>query len=117
MQEKIDIYQEERPWGNFRQFTHNTPSTIKIITVKADETLSLQSHTKRSEFWHVISGNGMFEIDGNKYNVVVGDEKIILIGSKHRITAGNNGIEVLEIALGDFDEDDIVRYNDKYGRV
>jgi len=46
-----------------------------------------------------------------------GIEKEIKIGSKHRMQAGSDGMEVLEIALGDFDESDIVRYEDKYGRV
>lgn len=110
------IFQEERPWGNFRQFTHNTSSTVKIITVKANEILSLQSHQKRSEFWHVLTGTGFFQIEDKVYNVKEGDEYNILQGVKHRISAGPLGMEVLEIAIGDFDEEDIIRYEDKYGR-
>jgi mannose-1-phosphate guanylyltransferase/mannose-1-phosphate guanylyltransferase/mannose-6-phosphate isomerase len=114
---EFKIYQEERPWGNFRQFTHNIFSTVKIITVKPNEILSLQSHQKRSEFWHVISGDGIVEIGEIKKNTVVGDEHEIAVGEKHRLGAGQNGIQVLEIAFGDFDEDDIVHYEDKYGRL
>ena len=117
MEEKIDIYQEERPWGNFRRFTLNTPSTVKIITIKAGEQLSLQSHEKRSEFWRVIAGSGMWDIDGGKHDFFVGDEKLIPRGSKHTIMAGSSGITILEIALGEFDETDIKRYEDKYGRA
>lgn len=115
--DKLKIYQEERPWGNFRQFTHNDPSTIKIVTVKPNEILSLQSHKKRSEFWRVISGSGIIEIENTKYNAVEGDEYDIPVGAKHRLSAGKSGIEVLEIAVGNFNENDIVRYEDKYGRV
>lgn len=115
--EQLNIYQEERPWGNFRQFTKDEKSTVKIITVNAGESLSLQSHEKRSEFWRVITGSGTFEIDNQKYEVVEGDEYNISIGSKHRIEAGPSGISVLEIAIGDFDENDIIRYEDKYGRT
>lgn len=111
------VFQIERPWGNFRQFTHNESSTVKIITVKPNEILSLQSHNKRAEFWHVITGSGTVEIGEIKKNTVVGDEHEIPIGVKHRLGTGSDGISVLEIATGDFDEEDIIRYEDEYGRV
>ena len=117
MQDNIQIYEEERPWGRFRRFTENTLSTVKIITVSPDCKLSLQSHNKRSEFWRVISGSGVFEIDNNKYDVKVGDEKNIPLGVLHRISAGSEGLSVLEIATGEFDENDIIRYEDDYGRI
>lgn len=117
MEENLNIYQEERPWGNFRKFTENTNSTVKIITVKPNEELSLQSHSHRSEFWRAIAGGGWWDIDGSKQDFLIGDEKFVKIGSKHRIIAGDEGITFLEIALGKFDEGDIVRYEDKYGRA
>lgn len=117
MENQLKIYQEEKPWGNFRQFTHDTPSTIKIITVNANEEISLQSHASRAEFWRVVSGNGVFEVDDKNYPVTVGDEQYVSVGVKHRIKAGADGIAVLEISLGKFDEGDIIRYEDKYGRV
>ena len=115
--EKLDIYQEERPWGSFRQFTHNILSTVKIITVKPGEVLSLQSHKKRAEFWRVISGEGTVEIGEKKENAIVGNEYEIRIEEKHRLSAGIQGIQIMEIATGEFDEKDIIRYEDKYGRV
>ncbi|HEY5589284.1 MAG TPA: phosphomannose isomerase type II C-terminal cupin domain [Candidatus Paceibacterota bacterium] len=117
MKDNLKIYQEERPWGFFRRFTHNTPSTVKIISVKPNEDLSLQSHSKREEFWHVIKGSGVFQLGDDKHNVEVGSEQYVPLETKHKISSGSDGIEVLEIALGDFDEDDIIRYEDKYGRV
>lgn len=117
MKDELDIYQEERPWGSFRRFTDNITSTVKILTVKPNEELSLQSHDKRKEFWRVIKGDGIFDINDKKYIVEVGDEHFISIGSKHQIKAGSDGMEVLEISLGEFNEDDIIRYKDKYGRV
>ena len=114
---KSNIFQIERPWGNFRQFTKNDPTTIKIVTVKPNEILSLQSHKNRSEFWHVISGSGIVEIEEIKKETVIGDEFEIGVGEKHRLSAGPNGMQVLEIAIGDFDESDIVHYEDKYGRI
>lgn len=117
MRDNFNIYQEERPWGFFRRFTNNTSSTVKIITIKPNEELSLQSHKNREEFWHVIKGDGIFEVGDKKYIVEEGIEQYIPVKTKHKIKAGALGIEILEIALGEFDEGDIVRYEDKYGRV
>lgn len=114
---KSNIFQVERPWGNFRQFTHNELSTVKIITVKPNEILSLQSHEKREEFWCVIGGSGTVEIGEVKKETNIGDEHEIKIGEKHRLGAGPEGIQVLEIATGDFDEEDIKHFEDKYGRI
>ena len=111
------IFQEERPWGNFRQFTHNTVSTVKILTIKPNEGISKQSHSKRSEFCHIISGSGTMEIGGKIYEAKEGDEYNVPAHAIHRAVAGPNGLIYLEVDEGDFDENDIVRYEDKYGRV
>ncbi len=114
----IDAYQEERPWGNFRQFVKDAPCTVKIITVNPGAMLSLQSHEGRAEFWHVLGGEGIVEIDGTKSDVRKGDEYSIPQGAKHRLGAAEgSALEVLEIATGHFDESDIVRYEDRYGRA
>ena len=115
--EEIKPFQIERPWGNFRQFTHNVVSTVKIITLKPNEALSLQSHTKRDEFWRIIGGSGVVEIGDIKYNVSEGDEHYVPINAKHRAISGPSGLVFLEIDTGDFEENDEVRYEDKYGRV
>lgn len=117
MDSNLEIYQEERPWGFFRRFTNNIKSTVKILSVKPNEELSLQSHRERSEFWRVISGSGIFEIDDKKIEVKEGDEQYVPIMAKHKIISGSQGLEILEIGLGKFEENDIIRYEDKYGRV
>ena len=114
---KSKTFQIERPWGNFRQFTKNDNSTVKILTVNPNEILSLQSHHHREEFWHIISGDGWVEIEGVKIEAKAGDEYEVKKEEKHRLSAGLNGLQVLEIAIGDFDEQDIIHYEDKYGRV
>jgi len=116
--EELKPFTIERPWGNFRQFNQNSPVTVKILTVKENEELSLQSHAKRAEFWRVLKGNGIMETGENKHDVVPGYEQNIPIGVKHKIIAGPSGIQILEIAIGDFlEEKDEVRYEDKYGRA
>jgi mannose-1-phosphate guanylyltransferase/mannose-1-phosphate guanylyltransferase/mannose-6-phosphate isomerase len=116
VEKNLKIYQEERPWGLFRKFTENIPSTVKIIKVLPNEELSLQSHEKREEFWRVIKGDGIFEVADKKYVVEEGFEQYVPIKTKHKMASGTLGMEVLEIAFGEFDENDIVRYEDKYGR-
>ena len=115
--EEIRPYKEERPWGNFIQFSKNQTSTVKIITVNPNQTLSLQSHKNRSEFWRVLDGDGMVTIDEKIMPATQGAEFFIPKNTKHRISAKENGVRFLEIALGDFDENDIERFADEYGRA
>ena len=108
---------ENRPWGMFETFAKNTPCTVKIITVNAGESTSLQRHKERDEFWYVISGEG---------KVVVGDDEInaepkmtffVPKNTKHRIEGGVVSFQLLEVSFGEFDEKDIERIEDKYGRA
>ena len=110
-------YREERPWGEFVEFARNTPSTVKIITVNAGQAFSLQTHAKRDEFWRVISGDGTIEIGGTKVSIEIGGDHFVPRAMAHRITAGTSTVVVLEVSLGDFDEKDIVRLEDRYGRT
>lgn len=110
-------YHEDRPWGSFDLFAQNIPCTVKIITVKAGECTSLQQHTKRQEFWRIISGTGELTIGNDRFSVVPADSHIVLPETPHRISAGDTNIVLLEISTGDFDEDDIDRLEDKYNRI
>lgn len=107
----------ERPWGAFRQFNLNSPVTVKIHRIKPQGTSSLQSHAKRAEFWHIISGSGKIIIGDQEQEAKEGDEFMAGIGVKHRWVGGATGMVVLEVATGEFDEEDITRYEDKYGRA
>jgi mannose-6-phosphate isomerase-like protein (cupin superfamily) len=115
--EEFKPFTVERPWGNFRQFTFNSLSTVKILTLKPNESLSLQSHAKRSEFMKIIQGSGIVEVGDMKYDAKEGEEHNIPVDTKHRATAGSFGLTYLEISLGNFEENDEVRYEDKYGRA
>lgn len=115
--EEIRPYKEERPWGNFIQFSENQSSTVKIITVDPNQTISLQSHKHRNEFWKILDGNGVVTIGDEIMPAVQDDEFFIPQNTKHRIATQDTGIRFLEIAIGDFDEDDIERFEDEYGRV
>jgi len=90
---------------------------IKIITVLPGEILSLQTHEKREEFWHIISGNGTAQVNYEVKPIGPGDEIFVYKATRHRVSGGSETLVFLELAFGDFDEGDIVRLEDKYGRV
>lgn len=106
---------EKRPWGKFERFTLNEKSTVKIITVSRGEAFSLQYHHKRKEFWQIISGKGFITLENKRKKIKAGDEFLIPAGTQHRIEATTK-IKLLEIAFGFFNEKDIIRLDDKYGR-
>ncbi len=106
-----------RPWGSFIEFTKNNPSTVKILVVNKGEEFSLQFHKNRKEFWRVLSGTPTIFIGDRKLVANKGDEFIVDKGEKHRIRAKDNEVQILEISFGEFDENDIVRIEDKYGRI
>ena len=113
----MKIYSENRPWGKFEKFHENKPCTVKLIYVNANSRLSLQYHKKRSEFWKVIKGTAMVEIDEKTITLQEGETITIPRQTKHRVSALENDCIILEIAYGKFDENDIVRLEDDYHRV
>ena len=112
----MDKYEEKRPWGGFEQFCKNAKCTVKILSVNPGEELSLQYHRKRDEFWKVIGGEAVIVIGDSETRASEGDEFFIKKGQKHRIRTEDSAARVLEISFGDFDEDDIVRLEDRYKR-
>ncbi len=107
----------KRPWGQFEQFTHNETTTVKIISIDTNSSLSLQYHNHRVEFWRVLSGRPILTIGEKKMEAQAGDEFTIQKLEKHRIETKGEAAQILEIAYGDFDEEDIIRVEDKYGRA
>lgn len=108
----------KKPWGAFTQFTHNEKSTVKILEVKPKELLSLQSHKKRTEFWYVLEGNPTIVLNTKIKKYKPGESVKFGPRTKHRIiNETRKKVRILEISLGNFDEDDIIRYEDKYNRI
>lgn len=108
---------EERPWGSFEEFTLNEASTVKILRLAPGKRFSLQKHAHRSEWWRVIEGSGIATVGEEERSVVVGDTIEVPVGTLHRLAGGENGLAVLEISIGTFEEDDIIRTEDDFGRV
>jgi len=105
----------KRPWGDFKQFTLNEKSTVKIIEVNPDSILSLQKHNKRKEMWYFIT-EGYAQIGNKKIKVKKGGVVTINKNTLHRLYSKNKPVMILEVSFGTFDENDITRLEDKYGR-
>jgi mannose-1-phosphate guanylyltransferase len=113
----MKVHTESRPWGRFEKFNENKRCTVKLMYVNANSRLSLQYHNKRSEFWKVIKGAAMVELDDKKVVLTEGETLSIPRHSRHRVGALDSECLILEIAYGSFDENDIVRIEDDYNRA
>ena len=107
-----------RPWGSFRVIETQETFQVKQLVVSPGSRLSLQSHKFRAEHWFVLQGIAKVEIDGLIQNLHAGESVQIPIGSQHRVEAiGDSSLIFIEIQTGSsFDENDIIRYQDDYGR-
>lgn len=106
----------ERPWGGY-QIIYERAEVVKILTINPGARLSLQKHTFRSEKWYVVAGDMLAVIDGESIEMEVGKPVLVDVGKVHRlINVGNEVGRVVEIIEGVYDEDDIERLEDDYGR-
>lgn len=116
--ELLRVTKSERPWGRFEQYTHNLPCTVKVITVVPGGTLSRQYHHRRDELWVVLDPGACVELDNTVLHPAPEEKLFIPKETVHRLySTGENEVRILEISFGEFDEEDIVRLEDIYGRV
>ena len=107
---------EKRPWGRFEQFTKNEPCTVKLIYLDPDKRLSLQYHSKRTEFWKVVKGPIKVQLEKETKLLNEGETILIPKMAVHRLIGAGSPAIVLEISMGEFEEEDIVRLEDDYRR-
>lgn len=111
-----DAEEVVRPWGGFRvvgQFSGRI--TVKIVKIKPGGRLSLQRHRNRDEEWTVLTGRATATVEDRVYHLHVGDRTTAYRTWVHRLES-EAGAELLEVSYGEFDEDDIERLSDDYGR-
>jgi len=107
----------ERPWGSFKQYANNRDCTVSLMTVQPGQRLSLQSHTGRAELWIVIDDGAVVQVGETQREHRAGDEIWIPANEKHRLSCrGDKPVRVLEVAFGNWQQDDIQRYADDYER-
>lgn len=108
-----------RPWGKYDSIDFGKRDQVKRITVKPGEKLSIQKHHHRSEHWIVVSGTASV-LNGDKTILVTEDESTYIpLGTIHALeNPGKIPLEMIEVQTGSYlGEDDIVRFEDRYGRV
>lgn len=108
-----------RPWGYYTCMNSGDGYLTKTICVMPKHKLSIQSHNHRSEHWVVLEGTALVLKDGKEYNVYAGDSIDIPLGVKHSLqNLYDEELKIIEIQKGDYiSEDDIIRYEDCYGRI
>lgn len=115
----VDYEIFQRPWGFYKTTVLNDYFQSKVISVKPGQQLSLQSHNHREEHWIVAHGTGTVQIEKSIINVSCGSSLFIPMGAKHRLTNTDEkeNLIITEVQIVDYlGEDDIVRYEDIYGR-
>jgi mannose-1-phosphate guanylyltransferase len=108
-----------RPWGTYTVLEEGPGFKIKRIEVKPGASLSLQLHHRRSEHWVVVRGTARCTSGESVFDLPKGESTFIPVETMHRLeNRGTDLLAIIEVACGDYiEEDDIVRYDDKYGRV
>lgn len=115
----VDYEIFQRPWGFYKTTVLNDYFQSKVISVKPGQQLSLQSHNHREEQRIVAHGTGTVQIEKSVINVSCGSSLFVPMVAKHRLTNTdeNENLIITEVQIGDYlGEDDIVRYEDIYGR-
>jgi mannose-1-phosphate guanylyltransferase len=107
-----------RPWGSYDGVTEGGRWQVKKIVVNPGASLSLQMHHHRAEHWIVVAGTALVEKNGVEELVGENQSTYIPLGCKHRLTnPGKIPVEMIEVQSGPYlGEDDIVRFEDRYGR-
>jgi len=107
-----------RPWGSYDGIESGPGFQVKRITVKPGASLSLQMHHHRAEHWIIVKGSARVTCDENVFDLAANQSTFIPLGSKHRLqNLGSEMLELIEVQSGDYlGEDDIVRFEDVYGR-
>jgi mannose-1-phosphate guanylyltransferase/mannose-6-phosphate isomerase len=114
--ERPPATQTERPWGSQWCYAHNYPVTVSLMRVNPHQRLSLQSHPGRGELWIVMDDGARVQVDDRAWVAQAGEEIWIPANGRHRLGAGDDPVRVLEVAFGNWQQDDIVRYEDDYNR-
>lgn len=112
-------HESKRPWGNYEVLMERPGYKVKILTVLPQGEISLQRHSHRSEHWYILSGEGLVTKNENRLRVLPGDSIDIPEKEIHRVAnIGGQNLVFIEIAKGDYlGENDIERFEDKYGRA
>ena len=107
-----------RPWGHYESLDTGARFQVKRLTVKPGQAISLQLHRKRAEHWVVVSGKARVTRGDEVVEIGENQSTYIPIGTRHRLeNPGTVPLEIIEVQSGSYlGEDDIERFDDRYGR-
>ncbi len=110
---------EHKPWGYYQVISDEADHKLKKIVVYPGERLSLQRHRHRDEHWYMLRGEADVAIGDKNLHVGMGESLDIPRGELHRVAnSGTEPVIFIEVQTGEyFDENDIERVEDDYGRV
>ncbi len=114
---KPEIIDFAKPWGNYRLYVQNKRCTVKVLTVNPHQMLSKQSHENRDEVWTILDVGLRVELEDQILDTEPGQLIFIPRGTKHRLISNGITGRVLEVSFGWFEEEDVERYDDIYGRT
>ncbi|NCD24585.1 MAG: mannose-1-phosphate guanylyltransferase/mannose-6-phosphate isomerase [Deltaproteobacteria bacterium] len=116
--ESVSHRQVFRPWGNYESIDEGARYQVKRITVNPGQVLSLQKHFHRAEHWVVVRGTALVTRDGEEILLRENESVYLPLGAVHRLSnPGKIPLELIEVQVGSYlGEDDIVRFEDVYGR-
>ena len=115
----LDEESNHRPWGHYESLMMGERFQVKAIFVKPGGILSLQSHLHRSEHWVVVEGCARVTVDDTVQLVSENQSIYVPLGAVHRMeNPGKTPLTLIEVQSGPYlGEDDIIRYEDVYGRA
>ncbi|WP_158900922.1 mannose-1-phosphate guanylyltransferase/mannose-6-phosphate isomerase [Burkholderia sp. L27(2015)] len=107
-----------RPWGFYDSIEHGERFQVKRIVVQPGARLSLQSHHHRAEHWVVVCGTALVTRGDEQFLLSENESTFIPLGVRHRLeNPGKMPLEIIEVQSGSYlGEDDIIRFEDTYGR-
>lgn len=108
-----------RPWGWYVTTLQMDGYKTKVFSVNPGARLSLQTHDRRKEMWSIVRGEGLCTVGNNLMQVSENSLISVPVGARHRIEnlSPAEPLIVSEVQIGDYlEEDDIVRYEDDFGR-
>ena len=117
--EEVKLHRQVfRPWGSYDSIDMADNFQVKRLIVKPGAVLSLQKHAHRSEHWVVVKGKALITKNDEEFQLSVNESTYVAIGDVHRIANPyDEPVHIIEVQCGDYlGEDDIVRFDDNYGR-
>lgn len=117
---EVESFGEQvRPWGSYAVLAEGEGYKVKVLTINPHQKLSLQMHRQRAEHWVVAEGSVDLTLDEGVAEYSTGDYLYIPVGARHRIDNRSEAVvRIIEVQQGSYlGEDDIVRFEDIYGRA